>query len=1231
MTAAPAGEYGPKDTTNDESLTVEAFNDNNPTKKDKKAIRPIDTVSVVADYKSDKPNILNLSIGDTVYVLTKTESGWWDGLIFGEDTERGWFPSTYTKAVSSPFSESTPSLQMNATARPPNLSTLLRQTLNGRASPTSRKNSSISFASSDHSIHSEFTNNSGSKSQSIGDPSPNSGVNVKEINLVLPQEIEAMFSSTGSSNVPIWTPVTTNENTIVYYNSELNIYCKQLPYISNPEVDENTKIIVPTLEQDPTPLFDVNLNELTTRQQQQGYRNTVRNRPSTATGYESRKGSAKTRSSVPSYSTALHPWNSSLYCEPDLFYYDPADIKTWSGLREAFNYFLTLTLDALTKQNSSLFHSYFNIASRLGTLINLAARLAQYDLQDSGYRDRVQRRLKKIASSIAQIGINGNLYLTESANRRKSTKSTIRPEDLREGSEVDPKSFQDEELNFQKNSDFLAQVQTRVEILKKTSTSVIKIFTQISSDNSSNSNLLPQVYPRFLTGFFSGGNWRNPFVPNPKDPFAGKEVAKSLHHKRVPRAVLNKSTLANLDKKKVQLKESLSEVLQMLKNLPNTQNRNVEILSKMNRSLTISSKYIDIIEGLDFQVFLNNTTPDFDPSKLIYSILTEFFESKQHLRDIFVSIIMECQNLTVTDPTVFKSIKEDHTDSSNKFANVEPEKTAKLLEAELARYDIENDDGLFVDADKLLVHSILTSFDLLEISRTLVSQLISERDALLSYATRVMDDLQYEFYSGEREDSTMTQEEYALPASATTRLGTKDSDLPWYLDTDEYSLIFTNNDTIKGGTKEALVQRLTHHSVLDASFNYVFLTSFRSMMKTTQLIDMLIKRFNTAPPENLSYEEYTDWVEKVSESIKLRVVNIMKTLLQKYWVPSYNEPRLALIWKPFIDLLVKEEFTGSEQLRKEFEKKVIKEEFKRYEDTYNPLEKQYPSRIKKLKVLDIEADEFANQLTLRDSGLYSKIPQIEFLDKSWNNKYGTLGGFQNLQKFISNSNDLTNFVSTQILSHNDVKTRVNVIKYFVTVAEKCRKLNNFSSMTAIISALYSSPIHRLKKTWKNVPQASYSTLTKMNDLMNSSRNFSEYRELLRTISEKPCVPFLGVFLSDLTFTTNGNPDHLHGDSKLINFAKRTKTVDILREISRYQNLKYNLKKYPDLQDVISYRLTTGLNIDEQYNRSLTIEPRVKVAQQIQGNDPAKGSISSASTVTTQGGKRGKYFPAFPPQ
>jgi hypothetical protein len=63
-------------------------------------------------------------------------------------------------------------------------------------------------------------------------------------------------------------------------------------------------------------------------------------------------------------------------------------------------------------------------------------------------------------------------------------------------------------------------------------------------------------------------------------------------------------------------------------------------------------------------------------------------------------------------------------------------------------------------------------------------------------------------------------------------------------------------------------------------------------------------------------------------------------------------------------------------------------------------------------------------------------------------------------------------------------------------------------------------------------------------------------------SAPPCIPYLGVHLSDLTFIEDGNPDAIRG---LINFTKRRFLFRVISEISRYQQNAYNLHPVPQVQ------------------------------------------------------------------
>lgn len=129
-----------------------------------------------------------------------------------------------------------------------------------------------------------------------------------------------------------------------------------------------------------------------------------------------------------------------------------------------------------------------------------------------------------------------------------------------------------------------------------------------------------------------------------------------------------------------------------------------------------------------------------------------------------------------------------------------------------------------------------------------------------------------------------------------------------------------------------------------------------------------------------------------------------------------------------------------------------------------------------------------------------------------------------------------------------------------------------------------------------MPNKHKELLESMRALITSTKNFSKYREALHA-APPPCIPFLGVYLTDLTFIEDGIASVVK-NSELINFTKRTKTAEVIRDIQQYQNVPYNLTEVPDLRDWILDNMRTASDVHEMYNKSLQIEPREREEEKI---------------------------------
>jgi son of sevenless-like protein len=249
---------------------------------------------------------------------------------------------------------------------------------------------------------------------------------------------------------------------------------------------------------------------------------------------------------------------------------------------------------------------------------------------------------------------------------------------------------------------------------------------------------------------------------------------------------------------------------------------------------------------------------------------------------------------------------------------------------------------------------------------------------------------------------------------------------------------------LKGGTLLALVEQLTRHDKLDSSFNNTFLLTYRSFTTARELFEYLVMRFQIQPPEGLAPGDYEIWRDRKQKPIRFRVVNILKSWFDNFWMEDQSEETKALIRDVYTfarDTVKTTETPGSGPLMTVLEQRLRGQDTtaKRLVLTLNPSTPQpiMPKNMKKLKFLDIDVTEFARQLTIVESKLYGKIKPTECLNKTWQKKVaeGDPEPAPNVKALILHSNQLTNWVAEMILTQLDVKKRVVVIKHFVLVAD----------------------------------------------------------------------------------------------------------------------------------------------------------------------------------------------------
>uniref|UniRef100_A0A4W6C594 Ras protein specific guanine nucleotide releasing factor 2 n=1 Tax=Lates calcarifer TaxID=8187 RepID=A0A4W6C594_LATCA len=235
----------------------------------------------------------------------------------------------------------------------------------------------------------------------------------------------------------------------------------------------------------------------------------------------------------------------------------------------------------------------------------------------------------------------------------------------------------------------------------------------------------------------------------------------------------------------------------------------------------------------------------------------------------------------------------------------------------------------------------------------------------------------------------------------------------------------------------------------------------------------------------------------------------------------------------------------------------------------------------------LSAMELAEQITLLDHIVFRSIPYEEFLGQGWM-KVDKTERTPYIMKTSQHFNDMSNLVASQIMTHTDVGSRASSIEKWVAVADICRCLNNYNGVLEITSALNRSAIYRLKKTWAKVSKQTKALMDKLQKTVSSEGRFKNLRETLKNCNP-PCVPYLGMYLTDLAFIEEGTPNFT--EEGLVNFSKMRMISHIIREIRQFQQTPYRIEHQAK---VTQYLLDKTLIMDEDtlYDLSLKIEPRL---------------------------------------
>jgi hypothetical protein len=233
-------------------------------------------------------------------------------------------------------------------------------------------------------------------------------------------------------------------------------------------------------------------------------------------------------------------------------------------------------------------------------------------------------------------------------------------------------------------------------------------------------------------------------------------------------------------------------------------------------------------------------------------------------------------------------------------------------------------------------------------------------------------------------------------------------------------------------------------------------------------------------------------------------------------------------------------------------------------------------------VTKINATELARQLTLRDQGLFRRISHSSFLGNNFHKDCPSL------KPFVNSFNSTSMWIANAIIQEPIIRSRAKILSHFIDVADELVKIGNFNGVFYVVQgALRSAPVHRLRATWECVSKARKKTFNDLFDVISSKQSYRRYRQALHR-AQPPVLPYLGVYLTDLTFISESNSDFTQDK---VNFLKMIMVADIIAEIRLFQEKVYAYIALPEIYEYIHNCIALNVDEDSLFDLSVQLEPK----------------------------------------
>ncbi|KAM7535694.1 hypothetical protein Aperf_G00000102626 [Anoplocephala perfoliata] len=467
---------------------------------------------------------------------------------------------------------------------------------------------------------------------------------------------------------------------------------------------------------------------------------------------------------------------------------------------------------------------------------------------------------------------------------------------------------------------------------------------------------------------------------------------------------------------------------------------------------------------------------------------------------------------------------------------------------------------------------------------------------------------------------------------------------------------------VRAATINKLVERVTSHTCFDSRTIRTFLQTYRRYLTATELLELLIKRFNMPRPDfdralraSLAKESsdkeagrsFSD-IASLVPRMELRFNSTYKRRIQyrvlsfiKKWVRNTSYFKVDFLDSPDLQRRL-ELFLGGIDAVPSLAENVTAILRCLHGDrakVVQVIRQCAPEKLDlglaltfdRVRLTNVHPLELARQVTLYEWDLYSRIEfcEVNGSEKNWG---------VNMRRSLDFSNKFLKWLIWSIMSHRVMEDRVIVLQRVLDLLLIFEALGNLQGTQEARAALQASPVYRLSETFDVLYAKSRSHHRALlevlrpagvyeSDLLASPEDYiDDYQHRMHRI-DPPAVPFIAVGgQTRLIHLELKLPDYLPGGSDsepLINFSKCHQIADLKEHYLSFQNIPFNLQLDSVIQDFLKnldpHALAGATDEAEfediMYQQSLCIQPREGTTSNLRNFSSPESSMNRQLTPT----------------